>query len=276
MTGMTTSKWTFAFALWGALSAGPLAATPIATGPDGLNAFMPGGGSLTYQVVMNNGGAGVASEGFVPGGTPATFTSTTAGTMVLSNILATGSSVTSAMLDLAVIETLTSGAASDFFGCVGDDCTTYVHGHPTFTVGDYPATHTTITVVSTSGTTYTWNYQVTSSSPFQLDLATADPDFLTDLANGMDLNISWTQTIQLSGVYNPVGLPPGRDKCKNCTLTFHYDGLTRSTVVQASVNGDVTGPEDPPSPIPEPSTGLLLGLGIMAMAATLRRRISPR
>ncbi len=270
MTGITTSKWTFALVLGFALAAVPLAATPIATGPNGLDTLIPGGGSLTYQVVMNNGGAG-ASGSFVPGGTPATFTST--GTMLLGNVLAPGSTVTSATLDLTVLSSLTAGAVSDFYECTGAACGSYVHVDPSITVGAYPATHTTITVVSTSGTTYTWNHQVTSSSPFQLDLATADPNFLTDLSNGLGLNISWTQSLQLTGSYPQ---PTGQNKCSNCTLTFHYDGLSRSTTVQASVDGDVTGPPDPPNPIPEPSTGLLLGLGIMAMAATLRRRISPR
>jgi hypothetical protein len=259
----------FSFLLCSALAAVPLAATPIATGPDGLNTLVPGGGSLTYQVVMSSGISlfpSISSQGFVG---PATFTST--GTMALSNLLTPGSTVTSAVLDLTVLSSLTQGSVTGYYNCSGGSlaCVLYGPSQPTITVG---SAYTTVTVVSTSGTTYTWNHQVTSSSPFQLNLATADPSFLADLSNGLDLNISWTQTVQLSGSYPS---PTFLSQCPNCTLTFHYDGLSRSTTVQASVNGDVTGPPDPTA-TPEPSTGLLLGLGIIGMAGTLRRKLYPR
>ncbi len=282
MTGFSSANWVFLRAL--AVVAGatlltvPLAATPIATGSDGLSVFSPGNGSLTYQVVTNNGGAGITSQGFVPGGNPATFASTVTGSMTLDNILSPGYTVNSATLDLTVLSSLTAGSVSTFYNCTGSgDCAAYVHDHPTITP-NAPAAQVAITVISTSGTTYTWNYQVSSSSPFQLNLATANPDFLTDLSNGQDLSISWTQTqtFQLTGSY---ATPTGQNKCKNCTLTFHYDGLSRSTTVQASVNGTVTGPLDPPdptNPVPEPSTGLLLGLGLIATTATLRRKFFPR
>ncbi len=264
-------KWKLVLAIWFAAVALPLAATPIATGPDGFSSFEPG--SLIYQVVINHGGAGVQTQGFVPGGNPAIFTSLVAGTMTLDNILAPGATVTAATLDLMVLASLTPGAITSFYTCDGADCGDYTHAQPTITVGAYPATHTTITVISTSGTTYTWNYQVPSSSPFQLNLTTADPGFLTDLSNGDDLTVNWTQTVQLTGTYPQ---PTGQNKCSNCTLTFHYDGLSRSTTVQASVNGTVEDGPPPPNPVPEPATGLLVGLGIMVTTATLRRRIFPR
>jgi hypothetical protein len=272
MAGCTSSKW-ICVVLYIGLAALPLAATPIATGPDGLDIFSPGSGSLTYQVVINNGGAGVQFEGFVPGGNPASFTSLVAGSMTLNNILSAGSTVSAAVLDLAVLNSLTPGAISDYYLCSGAECGSYVHDHPTITVAAYPATHTTITVISAGGVTYTWNYQVTSSSPFQLDLGTADPDFLTALSNGEDLTINWTQSIQLSGTYPQ---PTGSNKCRNCTLTFHYDGLSRSTLVQAGVNGTVSEPPPPPNGVPEPSSGLLLGLGLIVTGAVVRRKILPR
>lgn len=286
MTGSSSAKGkfvrAFAVAVGAALLAVPLAATPIATGPDGVNVFAPGGGSLTYRVVMNEHGHNVSTQGFVPGGRTATFTSTIAGSMTLDNLLAPGYTVDSATLDLTVLSSVTAGAVSSFYQCTvgsGTDCTTYTHGHPTISVSGSQATHTDITVVSTSGTTYTWNHQVNSSSPFQLNLATADPDFLTDLSNGQDLSIYWTQTIRLTGSYPH---STGNNRCHNCTLTFHYDGLSRSTTVKASVNGTVTAPPKPPeppqvsNPVPEPSTGLLLGLGLIATSATLRRKLIRR
>ncbi len=270
MTGTTTSKWTFAFALCLALAAMPLAATPIGFGSTS-EIF---NGVADFQVVTNHGGEVSAdlTTFLNPGavaGNPSTvvITSTPYYLPLSNNGLALGSTISAATLILSIDTLLTPGASS-LYTCEGTGC-----GNYTLPLIQSDTYSTVLTVVSTSGTTYTWNYQMNSGSA-SLNLLTANPDFADDLAGGDNLTIAWTQTVTLSGEYTP---PSGgaSSKCRDCTLVFRTP-LSGRTNVSGTVDATFTEPPDPPNPVPEPSTGLLLGLGIMAMAATLRRRISPR
>ncbi|MGE5568720.1 MAG: PEP-CTERM sorting domain-containing protein [Rhodospirillales bacterium] len=256
-----TLKWIFAPALVIALASLPLGATPIAAG----SATELFDYTATFQVVTNPGGQLNTQPTFVDGatplGNPVTITSPSY-TLTLSNLLTPGSTLTDATL-LLTIDTLLTPVAPSLASCQGTNCDKY-----TLPLVQSDMYSTVITVASTSGTTYTWNYQASSGSG-SLNLLTANPGFAADLAAGDDLTISWTQTVTLSAQYTP---PDGgaNDRCRNCTLLFNIP-FKAQTSLSATVDAGFT---EPPNPVPEPSTGLLLGLGIMVTAATLRRKIA--
>lgn len=245
-----------------ALASLPLGAAPIAVG----SATELFDYTAQFQVVTNNGGqVSNPTPTFLDEGATAGNPSTVAITsplysLTLSNLLTPGSTVTDATL-LLTIDTLLTPGETSLASCQGTGCDNF--NLPLVQSDMYS---TVITVASISGTTYTWNYQMNSGSA-SLDLLAANPNFAADLAAGDDLTISWTQTVTLSAQYTP---PTGGDnKCRNCTLLFDIP-FNAQTSVNATVNAGFTDP----NPVPEPSTGLLLGLGIIVTAATLRRKIA--
>jgi len=255
-----TLKWMFAPALVIALASLPLGATPIAVG----SASETFDYTAVFQVVTNPGGQISGTPTFLDGttalGNPVTFTSPEY-TLTLSNLLTPGSTITDATLLLQIDTLLTPGTIA-LASCQGTGCENY-----TLPLVQSDMFATVITVASTSGTTYTWNYPA-SSGWASLNLLTANPDFAADLAAGRDLTISWTQTVTLSAQYT---VPHGgaNDRCRNCTLLFNIP-----FTAQTNLSATVESASVEPNPIPEPSTGLLLGLGIIVTAATLRRKIA--
>ena len=231
-----------------------------------------GGKALASQEYIVNGVAqGSTSVNYVS--SPYSYTFSTG--------IPAGSTVTSATLDFASLVQQVLALSAPTLDTVNSSSPDCPGGLATSGSGNCRADPLTVGVGSSTfylksiqiGTaSYIWSGAGTLvSSLGQVNLATLNANFLSQLGGGQQITITWSQAAALTGY---LGSAPGavlNDNmlCKNCTVYYNVTSSATQNSRLTSTFNAIYNPYVPPQ-VPEPSTYALMGAGLIGLVLLSR------
>lgn len=239
-----------------------------------------------FHTGPGKGGKALASQEYIVNGVAQGSTSvnyvSSPYSYSFSTGIAAGSTVTSATLDFASLvqqALVLSAPALDTVNSSSPGCP---GGLVTSGSGNCRADPLTVGVGSSAfylksiqiGTaSYIWSGAGTPvSSLGQVNLATLNVNFLSQLGGGQQITITWAQAAALTGY---LGTAPGavlNDNmlCKNCTVYYNVTSSATQNSRLTSTFNAIYNPYVLPQ-VPEPSTYALMGAGLIGLALLSRR-----